>query len=139
MIGKHKKFNKALYNENDNAKLKAIEFFERMDIPARVNPDQYGIDLIVGDSLLCEVEVKKVWSGKNFQYPTLQIPERKMKFANSDTPMIFMVMNKERTHAFIAKQNIVAESPIVVVPNKYVANDERFFQVPVEKLIMIEL
>jgi hypothetical protein len=48
------------------------------------NADRYGPDLIVHTTCwvvsYCEVEIKKVWKGKEFQYDTLQIAARKGKY-----------------------------------------------------------
>lgn len=135
-----KKFDKDLYNKNDPAKLKAIDYFGLMGMKAIVNPDDYGVDLIVDDNFYCEVEVKHNWKGTNFPFSTLQIPERKTKFAKiSDKPVMFMVFNSEHTHAFLAKATDVLRSRMQEVPNKYVPEGEMFFQVPVKKLTKVRL
>ena len=135
-----KKFNKELYNHNDPAKFKAIEYFKSKNKNAVVNPDDYGIDLIVDDTFYCEVEVKHNWKGINFPFQTLQIPERKTKFAKiSDKPVMFMVFNSEHTHAFLAKATDVLRSRMQEVPNKYVPEGEMFFQVPISKLTKVRL
>ena len=59
---------------------------------AIVNPDTYGIDLIVDNTFYCEVEVKHNWKGKDFPFSTLQLSDRKRKFAildNNNEPVIF--------------------------------------------------
>lgn len=135
-----KKFDQDLYQKNDPAKLKAIEYFKSKDMAAMVNPDDYGIDLIVDDKFYCEVEVKHNWRGNSFTFPTLQIPERKMKFAKvCDKPVMFMVFNSEHTHAFLARADDVLKSPLREVPNKYVPEGEMFFQIPVSKLTKVRI
>jgi len=134
-----KKFDKRLYNNNDPAKLTAIEFFKTKNKIAVVNPDDYGIDLIVDNEFYCEVEVKHRWNGKDFAFPTLQIPERKNKFTVLDKPVIFMVFNSDKSYAFLVKGEDVLTSPLVVVPNKYVEFGEKFFQIPVNKLTKVRV
>lgn len=135
-----KKFDKTLYDKNDPAKLKVIEYFKTKDMNAEVNPDQYGIDLIVDNKIYCEVEVKHNWKGKSFTFPTLQIPERKIKFAKvDDKPVMFIVLNSEHTHAFMVSGKDVLSSPMKEVPNKYVSKGEMFFQIPVEKLTKVRI
>ena len=135
----HKRFDKTLYNANDDAKYLAIEWFKNNGKTAVVNPKKYGIDLIVDDNFYCEVEVKHSWKGENFKFETLQIPARKQKFAELDKQAIFMVMNSERTYAFLVEDKDVLNSPLVEVPNKYKFKGEYFFQIPKEKLTLIKL
>jgi hypothetical protein len=135
-----KRFDKSLYNANDPAKLLAIEYFNKIGKPTVVNPDKYGIDLIVNNEFFCEVEVKHSWKGVDFKYDTLQIPFRKSKFGESTTlPTMFMVMNTNRTHAFLVEGKDVLASPIKEVPNKYMYKGEYFYQIPIDKLTKIAL
>jgi hypothetical protein len=101
------------------------------------NPDQYGADLIVNtghEEFYSEVEIKRVWSGPTFAYDTLQIPGRKKKFTELDKPCVFVVFNNEQTHAFACHSDVLKESPLVEVPNKYVYSGEMFYQIPITKL-----
>jgi hypothetical protein len=106
------------------------------------HPDRYAVDLIVdtgSETFYCEVEIKKVWQGAVFKYDTLQIPERKSKFAKLDKPAYFMVFNDEKTHAFVCPSSILLSSPVVEVPNKYVYKGELFFQVPINLISLVEI
>lgn len=139
MEGKYKSFDRKLYATNDNAKELAIEYFKRIGMSAIVNPNDYGVDLIVDNQFYCEVEVKHNWKDAFFPFPTLQIPERKKKFATLDKPVVFMVMSSNRKKALVAKDNDVLNSPLKTVSNKYVKKGEKFFQVDVSLLREIEL
>lgn len=134
-----KRFDEKLYNRNDPAKLLAIDFFKSKNKTAVVNPDQYGIDLIVDEEFYCEVEVKHTWKGKTFTFPTLQIPERKDKFAVLDKPVMFMVFNSDKSYAFLVKGKDILDSPLVEISNKYVNKGEKFFQIPVDRLTKVKL
>ena len=133
-----KPFDPQLYNKNDTAKYDAIKYLEKLNKKAYVNPDQYGVDLIVDDAVYCEVEVKHAWKGKEFPFSTLQIPERKTKFTKADKPVMFMVFNSDRSYAFLVKGDDVMKSPLKHVPNKYM-DDEMFFQIPVNKLTKVRI
>lgn len=139
MQGAYKSFDRKLYSVNDNAKELAIEYFKRLGMSAIVNPNEYGVDLIVDNQFYCEVEVKHNWKGNSFPFPTLQIPERKKKFATLDKPVVFMVMSSDRTKALVAKDDDVLSSPLKTVSNKYVKNGEKFFQVDVSMLREIKI
>lgn len=132
-----KKFDNRLYEQNDNAKLVAIRYFTSIGKSAIVNPDTYGIDLIIDDDFYCEVEVKHSWDSDEFPFDTLQIPLRKMKFANLDKRSWFMVINKNRTRAIAVKHEDFLDSRIVNVPNKYMESGEKFIQVPKSKFRFI--
>ena len=138
-----KRFDRELFNETDGtARDSARTYWKSLGHTVEDHPDRYAVDLIVDtgtETFYCEVEIKKVWTGATFKYDTLQIPERKAKFAKLDKPAYFMIFNKERTHAFICSHTALLESPVVEVPNKYVYSGEMFFQVPISKLDLVEI
>ena len=139
----NKPFNRALYNQNDSkARAAGKRYWLSLGYKVIDNPDTYGADLIIDtgtEKFYSEVEIKRVWSGKDFAYDTLQIPERKKKFLNLDMPTKFIVFNAEQTHGFVCPSNELAVSPLVEVPNKYMYSGERFFQVPVSKISLVEV
>jgi hypothetical protein len=138
-----KRFDRELFNETDGtARDSAKKYWKSLGHTVEDHPDRYAVDLIVDTGLetfYCEVEIKKVWKGVEFKYDTLQIPERKSKFAKLDKPAYFMIFNNERSHAFICSHTDLLDSPVVEVPNKYVYKGEMFFQVPIAKLQLVEI
>jgi len=125
----YKQFDPELYAQYDPAKEIVMDFFRRGGCKAIVNPDQYGIDLIIDDKIFVEVEVKNEFKGPKFTWDTLHIPSRKKKFITDET--IFAVVNVEGTHAMFAPGNIVKRCRRdVVVNNKCNTDDELFFIVP---------
>jgi len=138
-----KRFDRELFNETDGtARDSAKKYWISLGHTVEDHPDRYAVDLIVDTGLetfYCEVEIKKVWKGVEFKYDTLQIPERKSKFAKLDKPAYFMIFNNERSHAFICSHTDLLDSPVVEVPNKYVYKGEMFFQVPIAKLQLVEI
>lgn len=124
----YKKFDEELYAQYDPAKQIVIDFFERNGHKAIVNPDQYGIDLIIDDKFFVEVEVKNEFKGAKFTWDTLHIPSRKKKFITDAT--MFCVVNVEGTHAMFAPGKIVKRCRRDEVPNNKIASGELFFIVP---------
>jgi len=139
-----KRFDKDLYSENDYlARAAGKKYWAFQGYKVEDNSDRYGPDLVVtthdGEIFYGEVEIKKVWSGKDFQYDTLQIPARKKKFLILERPCMFIVFNNEQTYGFLCTHSELAVSPIVEVSNKYVRAGEMFYQVPINKLLLIEV
>lgn len=138
-----KRFDKELYDESDTAaRSVGKKYWRSFGYEVTDNPDRYGADLLVNtgwEEFYSEVEIKRVWSGSSFPYDTLQIPQRKQKFTELDKPCVFMVFNKEQTHGFVCSSDQLKQSPVVEVPNKYVYKGEMFFQVPVSKLLFVEV
>jgi hypothetical protein len=139
-----KPFDKDLYSENDTlARAAGKRYWSSQGYMVEDNSDRYGPDLIVTthekERFYCEVEIKKVWSGKDFAYDTLQIPGRKKKFLLYEMPCMFIVFNNEQTHGFLCTHSELAVSPVVEVSNKYVRAGELFYQVPINKLSLIEV
>lgn len=143
---KRKPFDPKLHAANDSAARTAVlRYLDRTSIGGWCsNTDQYGVDLVrhsaSGDIMAgTEVEIKRVWSGPDFLYDTLQIPSRKDKFARLPYPVEFWVLNAELTHALVIPAGVLAEYTPLEVRNKYVSAGEKFFQVPVDRCNLLEL
>jgi hypothetical protein len=122
------------------AKEAATKFWIQLGYECVENPDDYGIDLLVngkGKEFGCEVEVKLGWHGPTFTFPTLHIAMRKKKFMHS--PAIFMVMNNSLTHGAVVSRKLILASPVVEVANATVPSGERFFNIPVDGVQIINL
>jgi len=137
----YKKFDPELYAKYDPAKHIVIDFFERSGHKAIVNPDQYGIDLIIDDKFFVEVEVKTEFTGSTFisrrngtPHKTLNIPTRKFKFITDST--MFCVVNVEGTHAMFTPGKIVRRCRRDTVPN---CGAELFFIVPIRFVKLLRI
>lgn len=133
-----KRFSEKLYNEDDNAKYQVIEWLTEQGYHAYVNPDQYGIDVIAEsneETYFYEVEVKHNWKGEKFIYSGIHWTERKIKFANPNS--FFVMLNHERTHAFMTTWDVIQKSPVIVKNTKYTAN-EKFIEVDIKDCVLIE-
>jgi len=117
------------------AKEAATKFWIQLGYECIENPDDFGIDLLVkgkGKEFGCEVEVKLGWHGPKFTFPTLHISVRKKKFMNS--PAMFMVMNNSLTHSAVVSRKLILASPVIEVANATVPTGERFYDVPVDNV-----
>jgi hypothetical protein len=133
-----KPFSQKLYDADDNAKLLVLAWLWKFqpDLNWRVNPDDYGIDLVSDTHWTVEVEVRHSWTGHTFPFATLHLPYRKTKFAQPGA--FFVVVNHERTHALVVNADVVAASPTSWKQTKY-TEMERFIEIPMFECLTINL
>lgn len=134
-----KRFDRKLYEENDRlAKEKVLSLLDKRKYKVKENPKKRGVDLLIyrrGEHVLnIETEIKRVWTDKEFQYDSVQIPERKQKYAELDIPTLFVMFNADQKSYLVIKDKDLLKSPKVEVPNRYVYKGEYFFQVPLRKV-----
>lgn len=136
-----KEFNPHTHSQYDvKAREKAKRFWISRGYSCTDNPDQYGVDLMIegkGRKFFCEVEVKQSWHGLTFNYETLHIPLRKAKFLTK--PTVFMVFNASLHMAALVSRTAVKNAPRKEVPNREIAQGERFFDVPAEQATFLNL
>ena len=141
---KTKKFDQSLYDQYDDAGRKIVKnyFLHKLNIIAKDNPDQYGVDLILyrHDKAIgyAEVEVRNNWKTDAFPYDTLNVPNRKKKLLTNDLPTFFFSINSIGTRMFCCKAEDILSCEIKENPNKYVQSNEYFYKVPVNTLKLIE-
>ena len=126
-----KPFDPALYAENDPAKDYVIDWLKSKGYEAEVNPDQYGIDLLVskdGRHSGIEVEVKHNWQGYLFPYRTVHISLRKLKFFTQGNNYLLM-LNSDWSCALSFAAEAIRNSPIIVKSTK-LTKDESFIELP---------
>ena len=137
-----KPFDPELYDRDDRAKDFVRAFFEqRFGFIAYVNPDQYGIDLIIENDrgkFELEVEVKQAWTGRNFPYKTLHYAARKIKFAENLGNVHFITLNKNWTWGLLVSGDVIATCKIVTKDTIYTKN-EKFIEVPLDKCSLLKL
>jgi len=124
-----KPFDRALYDENDDAKNIVIKWLSANGVEAWVNPDDYGIDLLSSSGRQYEVEVKHNWIGKNFPFSTVHFPKRKLKYANDDSH--FLMVNHERTHVLWVSGYQFLRSPVITKDTIY-TQEEQFVEIRAE-------
>lgn len=121
-----KEFSPTLHAENDElAKLAAKQALP--DLGLVDNPDIYGVDLLyMGGSVECER--KKVWAGGPFPYYTVQVPYRKKHLF--DNGAIYFLLAADNKSYLLIPPTSFSDSRVVEVANKYVAEGEKFYQIP---------
>lgn len=134
-----KRFDKELYERNDKiAKEAVLNLLDSTELHVIENTKKTQVDLLAYNSedhvFNIECEIKRVWKDKNFQYDSVQFPERKAKYANLDKPTLFVMFNNDLTSYLVVKSEDLISSPCVEVPNKYMYKGEKFFQVPLDKV-----
>lgn len=135
MRGVRKRFNRELYQQNDDfAKNIVLEYLGE---GWEENPNGRSVDLINNyTKQVAECEIKRVWRGPEFPYDDIQIPERKGKWKNLDIQ--FFILNNEGTHAIMFTGKSLKQSRLKEVPNKFVYKGEYFYKVPLEECWIIE-
>lgn len=131
-----KPFDPALYAKDDLAKFIVIDWLETFGIKARVNPDDYGIDLVGsrGAELFeIEVEVKHNWLGRTFPFDTIHYSARKLKFLDSPATVKFITLNHEWSHCAVVDGADLDSSQIVEKKTIY-TEAEKFIEVPITKV-----
>lgn len=129
-----KPFNKELFEKYDEVARKATkEFLSKKGWEAEDHPDIYAHDLLAtkdGFILLVECEVKALWKSGGFPFPSVQLPARKRKFFHPNA--VFFIWREDLGDAVYFWARDIDNLETVVVPNKYMASDEHFYQVPVD-------
>tara|TARA_Y100000593_G_scaffold3233_1_gene6396 strand:- start:2073 stop:2510 length:438 start_codon:yes stop_codon:yes gene_type:complete len=134
----HKRFDIDWYITNDASGKKAVTcFLQKQGLSVKENPNKYGIDLItngttnkgrVFSSVPVEVERRQIWD-KTFPFPTVHVPERKTKFLKHY--MLYAVVNLKFNKVMFCSSDIIKQYKPIEIPNKAVANDEYFYDVPI--------
>lgn len=138
-----KNFSPSLYAKNDTRARKAIQRLLESHGWRVVNAETCGVDLLAhkhGTMVQHEVEIKNVWDGEwPKQWTTIQIPERKSRLFQSEDQLVFWVVSQDTGMAWGITAQAVRESPLVEVPNRFVDKGERFYQVPIDKALLVRL
>jgi hypothetical protein len=131
------RFTEKNYNRYDEvAKQKATNFLQSKNFtPIQNNAELYCdgdfwvYNKILNKKFLVEVEVKNVWNGKHFPYPTIHVPTRKSK-SKAD---IYIMFNSDLSCLFVTKMKSILNSKVVYksTKNKYTniqTFNEKFFE-----------
>ena len=132
-----KKFDKYLHQKyDDRAKTASKALLKAKGYDVVDNPNPYAEDLIAQKGsdapFFVEVEIKDLWKGSEFPFQTVQLPERKKKFAVNKT--VFMIWNSETTHCACFSSDAIWGVALKEVPNKKGPEGERLFQIPLSKI-----
>jgi len=134
MFNNRKPFSQKLCDKYDEPARNFVKnFYNDLGIKAIDNHDKYGVDLILlRDNIkvgYAEVEVCVAWNAPMYPFKTYHVPIRKAKFFNLDLPTEFWAVSNTFSRALHIDGNVILESPQVIVPNKYVLSNERFYEI----------
>jgi histidinol phosphatase-like PHP family hydrolase len=125
-----KAFSRELYDKNDWVKYLFIDILNsRYECNPRVNPDDYGIDILT-DKYDYEVEVKHNWTGVNFPYDTIHYSSRKIKFVTKRS--YFVTFNSDHSRYFIIHSWSLNKAKIVTKNTTY-TKSESFIEINVSE------
>jgi hypothetical protein len=137
-VGERKPFDPANFEENDPETRRVVrEYFARNLVELVDNPDRYGIDLVSPDGFVSvEVERRVVWTGKDFPFNEVNLPERKAKFFKDGRSM-YVIVNSDYSRMGIILARFllpyIGDSNLRENPNRYVHSGEMFFKIPKAK------
>ena len=148
-----KPFSKTMYDIADtSAKKQMINWIEDNHPSCSVNSDEnYFFDIAVksddgGKPFFYEVEVKYGWKSEwPDDWKELRIPHRKQRLIDKwqkeypDSLLTFVVFNNDCTKAWHVDGNVVADSEVKEVSNRYVRKGEMFFHVPVDQAYVVDM
>ena len=125
-----KAFSRELYDKNDWVKYLFIDILNsRYECNPRVNPDDYGIDILT-DKYDYEVEVKHNWTGVDFPYDTIHYSSRKIKFVTKRS--YFVTFNSDHSRYFIIHSWSLNKARIVTKNTTY-TKSESFIEINVSE------
>ena len=135
MYGTRKPFSKSLHQKNDPQSRKIVkEYLAKQGIIVQDNPDKYGVDLISEDqSLQVEVEHRLSWTNEEFNFDTVNLPERKAKFFVANHIAYFILScDYSRIGMIDGKtlRNYIVDENLKESSNKYVRQGEYFYKIP---------
>lgn len=142
----HKRFDLELYRQNDvPARDAVLSYLISRGSYVVYNPDQYGPDLILYSGYrpisYVEVEIKRVWRADQEQFPwsTVQLPARKKKFATGKMHCDFWILREDLKCALVISDVLLVDERLAMVPNRYVAEGEFFYQIPITECSLITI
>ena len=102
----------------------------------------YGVDLIIKRDdkpvAYAEVEVRQ-WGMRFCPFPTIHVASRKKKLLQNELPTLFFAVADDMEHGYWIKSSNIMNAPLVEIKNRYVGNDEYFYDVPVELFRYVRL
>ena len=135
MIGKYKKFDKELFNDNDPKCRKVVkDYLAKYNIFVNDNPNKYGVDLLSEDeSVQLELERRTGWIKEEFPFKEVNIPERKAKFFTNGK-VSYVVISNDYSHIGIITpkkvQKYIDKKYLKESSNRFIQSGELFYKIP---------
>jgi hypothetical protein len=138
-----KPFDQKLFDDYDQQGCDTVKRFVRnvWNIEAHTFL-KYQVDLIMksGESWVgfIEVEVRN-WGGGLCPFDTIHIAQRKAKLLKNGMPTVMFVVSSGGKYGYYCDAGEILDSPLVEIGNKYVKSGEYFYDVPIDKFILVDL
>jgi hypothetical protein len=130
-----KPFDQALFDKNDEKGRKAVkELYKALGYKVADHPDPFWIDLLIkqnGTITAVEVDHKAGWKEDIFPFKSVIVNERKRKFLEAGC--LHAVVNNPCSTILVARSQMILLSPLTENKNKYVAQGELVYNVPIDK------
>lgn len=147
MIGKHKKFDKKLYDSFDGSAKQAVcRYLLKRGHEVVIPEEDFGADLYHIDKsnrqVHHEVEVSRCyWHGDTFVSRTTSIPERKIRLLEKGYKhLLHWMLNVPLSMACVTNMNRYCLPKFLQeVSNRYITRGEYFFKIPTELCRIIKL
>jgi len=139
----HKKFDAELDQACDPKTREAIKIWVKRNwhIVAE-DGEKYKADLLLKREgiavAFAEVEMRS-WGGSKCPYKTIHIAERKEKLLKNNLPTLMFALNDDLNYGYMCTSEKILNCNKVEVKNKYVVQNEYFYDVPIEYFRYIEL
>jgi hypothetical protein len=85
-----------------------------------------------------EVEMRS-WGGKRCPHKTIHIAERKEKLLKNNLPTLMFALNDDLRYGYMCIAERILNCNKIEVKNKYVAENEYFYDVPIDYFRYIQL
>lgn len=146
-MGVYKKFSPELYKQYDDLGINAVlTYLDSLGIYAKRGADKYGVDIVVYSGFrplaYIEVEVAARWpGGTDWSFPDYHVLQRKAKFMRGQLglPCTLYALRADLTLAIVIPDHAITEDLLVEVPNKFVAEGEMMYAVPLDRIEFIDI
>lgn len=138
-----KKFDQKLHDRFDPPARKLVSDWIKMKWGCKAEGGgTYGVDLVIKRDdkpvAYAEVEVRQ-WGMRYCPYPTIHVASRKKKLLDNRLPTLFFAVADDMEHGYWCKSAEIMRAPLVEVKNRYVGENEYFYDVPVEMFKYVRL
>jgi len=134
-----KPFEPDAYDQYDTAAKAAVRSYLDQKGHYTLIIENYGADILSYRPIKHEVEVKAVWkNGWPSCWDTVQIPERKKRLLKHGK-VIFWVLRADCKKGWIIDGSLLKADRLKEVSNNKIKAGERFFCIPVDECVLVNL
>lgn len=138
----HKPFDQSLHDLHDDAGKRRVSrwltIWDRCEVSYG---EQYGVDLIAhrDGKLYAYIEVEQRNWGGRCSFDTIHVAYRKKKFFDPKVMTFLFAIDIEGDWGYFCEFVTILASPLKKSPNKYMKDDEYFYDVPTKAFVEFEV